>query len=84
MTLERLLNLSGVSKWDRYVWFRGCTLQGHLLIAPDDASADSLERCWVPQLMPFLTDIQVRVGEPERPQTVYRGQLTSQPRDFLG
>ena len=76
--LARLLSRAGLSRYQAWEWFEGCALEKTVILAPDAALADSLTRCWLPQIRAVLPGCEVRVGQKaapkQAPKTAWRGQ----------
>lgn len=78
--LARLLSRAGIGRYQQWIWFRDCTLEKHIILAPTAELAASLTRCWLPQIRTVLADAEVRVsaGQKAEPSRVaYRGQVTT-------
>jgi hypothetical protein len=72
--LERLLTKALISRYSQWEWFRDCTLEKTIILAPDAELAGSLRRCWLPQIQHVLPGCEVRVGQAkESIKTAYRG-----------
>jgi hypothetical protein len=83
VTLSALLTRAQISRYEQWLWFRGCSLEKTVILVPDDpALAASLTRCWLPQIRQVLPLCTIRVGTPTVTpptlvRTVYSGKVTA-------
>ena len=63
--------ISSSAYW-RALWFPGCTLDRNQLLCPDLATAERVERLFLPQLREAMSDVEIRVaGTGEKPQATW-------------
>jgi hypothetical protein len=73
--MSALMMAAGISSsayW-RALWFPGCTLDRNQLLCPDLATAERVERLFLPQLREAMSDLEIRVaGTGEKPQSSWQ------------
>ena len=70
-TLPELVAHAGISSTAYWMglWFPGCTLDRNQLLCPDLATAQRVERLFLPQLREAMSDVEIRVaGTGEKPK----------------
>jgi hypothetical protein len=77
--MNALMMAAGISSsayW-RALWFPGCTLDRNQLLCPDLATAERVERLFLPQLREAMSDLEIRVaGTSERPKSAWAKKQT--------
>jgi hypothetical protein len=74
-TLPELLSHAGISATAYWMglWFAGCSLDRNQLLCPDLATAERVERLFLPQLREAMSDLEIRVaGTGEKPMNSWR------------